>query len=493
MRTLFLAFLLGVTLITPTARAAEPGKRLNVLFIAVDDLRPELGCYGASHIKSPNIDALAARGLTFNRAYCQLALCNPSRASLLSGRRPESIKVFDLKTFVRDGNDDVVTLPQLFKRHGYRALRFGKIFHTTNGNHDDPESWSGKQWRPTKAPADTADAPDKTEPRPKPKQKAQKQRDPHEDELPYGAPECADDALSDGQIASAAVEALRENKDRPFFIAVGFHKPHLPFVAPKKYWDLYDPARIELPANRELPAGAPAFASNDASELRRYKGVPDEGPIDDEAARKLIHGYAASVSYVDAQVGRVMAELDRLKLADSTVVVLWGDHGYHLGEQGTWNKRTNWEIATRVPLIVATPGQSSAGKSTAALVELVDLYPTLAELCALPPPAKLEGTSFVPLLQNPEAAWKPAAFSIYQKNIPELGGVAYGRAMRTARYRFIEWSAPGGSKRVHELYDHENDPHERTNIARLGENQPRVAELAKQLEQGWRAARPEGK
>ena len=500
MRTLCLAFIVTATLLASAARAADPQtpapKQLNVLFIAVDDLRPELGCYGATHIRSPNIDALAARGMRFDRAYCQLALCNPSRASLLAGRRPETLNVFDLKTFVRDGNPDVVTLPQLFKQNGYRALRFGKIFHTTNGNHDDPESWTGKQWRPTRAPADTVDAPDKAEPKAKQAAQAPRGADPHENELPYGAPDVADDTLSDGQIAGAAIDALRAQKGEPFFIAVGFHKPHLPFVAPKRYWDLYDPSQIRLPPNGELPAGAPLFASNDASELRRYKGIPDRGPIAADAARQLIHGYYASVSYVDAQVGKVLAELDRLQLRDDTAVVLWGDHGYHLGEQGTWNKRTNWEIATRVPLILATPGEATAGKSTTALVELIDIYPTLAQLCGLPLPPKLEGVSLVPLLDNPDRPWKAAAFSVYQKNVPALGGIALGRAMRTERYRFIEWSGGAGgaggdgAKRVHELYDHQNDPHERTNLADLPEHQPRVAELSKQLEQGWRAARP---
>ena len=467
--------------ICPSAVSARDAGKPNVLFIAVDDLRPELGCYGNALVKTPNIDALAARGLRFDRAYCQLALCNPSRASLLTGRRPETLGVFDLKTFVRDAAPDVVTLPELFKKNGYRSLSFGKIFHTTNGNHEDAASWSAKAYKPGPGRAAKGTAPFKPGP------KGDADGAFHRDELPAEARDCGDDDLPDGKIAAAAIAAMAAEKDKPFFLAVGFNKPHLPFLAPKRYWDLYDPKDIPLPANRSLPEAAPAFASNDASELRRYNGIPETGPIADDAARHLIHGYYACVSYADAQVGRLLAQLDKLGLRENTVVILWGDHGYHLGEQGTWNKRTNWEIATRVPLILSVPKQeaASAGKGTTALVEFIDVYPTLVELCGLPAPTKLEGRSVVPLLRDPAAAWKAAAFSVYQKNVPELGGPALGHAMRTARYRLVEWRgmkpAEGNDRRVYELYDHEVNPRETTNIASRPESRQVLDSLIAQL------------
>lgn len=384
-----LAAVASLLVLAASARAAD---KPNVLFIALDDLRPQLGCYGDAVAKSPNIDALAKRSVVFNRAYCQFALCNPSRSSLLAGRRPESLGVYDLKTFLRTNNPGLVTLPQLFKDNGYVSLSYGKIFHTGNGNHEDAASWSEKSWHPGPGTAGSVKGQPKSDP---------DSEDPHTDELAYAAPDCADEDLPDGMIAAAAIESLRKVKDKPFFMGVGFYRPHLPFVAPKKYWDLYNPADIKLAANNGFaPKGSPAFASNGSAELRRYSGIPPKGPVPDDLSRKLIHGYDASVSFADAQVGKVLAELDRLGLREKTVVVLFGDHGYHLGEHATWTKRTDWEVATRAPLMVSFPGQTTGGQKSEALVEFVDIYPTLAELCALPPPAKLEGKSFVPVLRR---------------------------------------------------------------------------------------------
>jgi iduronate 2-sulfatase len=482
MRTLFIS--LVVALLSTTAHGTD--QKLNVLFIAVDDLRPDLGAYGHPIVQSPNMDALSRSGLQFNRAYCQLALCNPSRASLLAGRRVETLGVYDLATFVRRRNPDVVTLPELFKNNGYRTVRFGKIFHTTNGNHEDPDSWENV----AAAVAKRAMAAEKEAAGKVPELRPV--RDNFRDELPWGAPDVGDEELADGKIARNAIEALRQYKDQPFFIAVGFHKPHLPFVAPKRYWDLYDPADIALPANREHPEGSPLFASNNASELRRYRTMSSEGPVcSDEEHRRLIHGYYACVSYIDAQIGKLMAELDELGLRDSTVVILWGDHGYQLGEQGTWNKRNNWELATRVPMMISHPRLVKPGQQTDALVELIDMYPTLVELTGLPMPEILEGTSFVPLLQDPRRPWKRAAFSVYRKADPELG-LLHGVAMRTARYRFVEWTGPGLKSSVYELYDHETDPQETRNIAADPEQATLVRELAQQLGEGWRGALPPG-
>jgi len=434
--------------------AAPP--RPNVLFIAVDDLRPMLGCYGDTTARSPCIDAFAATATRFDRAYCQFALCNPSRASLLSGRRPETLGVVTLAKFLRDGNPDLVTLPEHFKAHGYETRSYGKIFHVTNGNHDDEASWSVPPWpprRPTKAVAAGDAGPvDETS--------------DHSDDDPAVVAEGADDDLADGKIATKAIEALGELSGRPFFLAVGFHKPHLPFVAPRPYWNRYDPATLPLPSNAAPPAGAPAFASNDSAELRRYRGIPPQGPpVGDAEARRLIHGYHACVSFVDAQVGRVLDELDRLGLADSTVVVLWADHGYHLGEQGTWTKRTTWEIATRVPLLIRVPGRGRAGAAVGAIVELLDVYPTLVDACGLPMPPRLEGRSLAPLLDDPARDWPHVARSLIAKQAPELGGAIRGRAIRTPRYRWIEWTGTPLPQPVQELYDHAGDPAETRNIA----------------------------
>jgi iduronate 2-sulfatase len=486
-----------------------------VLFIAIDDLRPELGCYGFSQIKSPNIDALAEQGLQFNRAYCQFALCNPSRSSLLTGERPETIKVYDLKTFVRTSAPDVVTLPQLFKNNGYESRSIGKIFHVTNGNHEDDVSWSTHDWQSPKddhprAKEKEKKSAKKREPAPgedfepdangvvkkKNEQAASEGRtksgkrsvsaepfEPRADMLPYESPDIADNGLLDGQIADKAVSVFQEIKDKPFFLAVGFHKPHMPWIAPKKYWDMYSDADIHLAEFQELPAGAPAFASNEAGEFRSYKGVPKEGPIPEEIQRAGIHSYFACISYTDAQIGKVIAELDRLGLRKNTVVILWGDHGYQLGEHGTWNKRTNWEVAARVPLVISVPGQQHTGEKTDALVELVDMYPTLAQLCKLEPPATLQGKSFAPLLRKPDLKWKDAAFTTYHKPLPDMG-TGFGRAMRTDQYRLVEWSGPKSEKRVYELYDENNDPLEKVNIADRPENAELVKTLIEQLHAG---------
>jgi arylsulfatase A-like enzyme len=461
------------------APPATPNSKLNVLFIAIDDLRPELGCYGNAVVKTPNIDRLAQSGLRFNRAYCQFPLCNPSRASLLTGLRPETTEVLDLETFLRDKRPDVVTLPQLFKQNGYQSRSVGKIFHITNGNHDDAASWSAPGWQ---SPADDAllavepgseAARAWTPPRSQPSGS-------RANDFPTRAPAVDDDKLIDGQIAATAVRVLGEIKDTPFFLGVGFHRPHMPWAAPRRYWDLYRRSDIPLAPNPELAEGAPSFASNNAGEVRGYKNVPKKGPIPDERARNFIHAYYACASYVDAQIGRVLAELDRLGLRDRTIIVLWGDHGYQLGEHGTWNKRTTWEVCTRVPLIITIPGQKTAGQSSQALVELVDLYPTLAELCSLTPPGDLEGLSLAPLLADPGLPWKDAAFSTYVKHVPSWGR-SLARAVRTDRYRLIEWQGASAAAPIYELYDHQSDPQENVNVAGRSEYATVVKELTERL------------
>jgi iduronate 2-sulfatase len=467
--------------------AAEP--KMNVLFIAVDDLRPELGCYGLAHMKSPNIDALAARGLLFERAYCQVAVCNASRNSLLSGCRPDTTRIFNNQTFLRPTMPDVLTLPQHFKNSGWYTMSLGKIFHHSEREPgDDPQSWSepawyhGEQYRSwfTKEALDYV-----KNLKALPKEKQPKiMRGP-----PFEAANEPDDVYPDGQTAAKTIETLQRLKGtgQPFFLGVGFVKPHLPFTCPQKYWDLYPAETVQLPDNYYPPKDVPAPALHDGYELRTYGTVPAKGEIPREMALNLIRGYRACVSFMDAQVGRVLAELDRLGLRDNTVVILWGDHGYHLGENGLFTKMTNFELGTHAPLIVSVPGQKTAGQRTKALVEFVDIYPTLAELCGLTQPAHLEGTSFAPLLAKPDQAWKTAAFSQYERPGKEK---FMGRSIRTDRWRYTEWTTAADALAGAELYDEQADPKENVNLAGDASHRPIAVELAQKLHAGWKAALP---
>jgi len=502
-----LVVLAGSCLLTSQAQIAEAESageyngKYNVLFIAVDDLRPELGCYGNEIIKTPNIDALAARGTRFLRAYCQQAVCSPSRTSLLLGRRPDTTRVYDLQTHFRLNLPNVVTLPQYFKQHGYHTQGFSKIYH---GGLDDPPSWTVPHWTP-KAPAygkpETLEAlrreaarlraergPASRVVKRDPKTGAVLKRSPPKWRARGPAwedPDVPDDALADGQTTNRAIEVLRQVKDKRFFLAVGYLKPHLPFVAPKRYYDLYQRSQLTLAPNPFPPKDCPEIALTNWGELRAYKGIPKSGPLSDQMALDLIHGYYACTSYIDAQIGRLLDELDRLNLRDNTVVILWGDHGWQLGEHGLWCKHTNFEVATRVPLIISAPGQKHPGAATDALVEFVDIYPTLCELCGLPLPEGLEGTSMVPVMDDPKHRWKSAAFSQYPR------GRAMGYSIRTDRYRYTEWIPRGGGEPIaRELYDHQEDPQENVNLAGRPEYSSLVAKLSKQLHAGWRAALP---
>jgi len=458
------------------ARAAGDGGRLNVLFIAVDDLKPLLGCFGHKGIRSPNIDRLAARGTVLERTYCQQAVCAPSRASLLSGCRPDTTRVWDLRTPLRRTMPDVLTLPQHFKQNGYTTVSLGKVYH--HYMKDDPLGWSRPAERPTGdwkgrgylSPEAQAVA-----------ARHKKGRGP--------AWECAevpDEAYPDGVVATEAVAALRRLKGKPFFLAVGFYKPHLPFNAPKRYWDMYPPETIDLADNPFKPKGAPDLAMTGWGELRNYPGMPKRGRLTEEQARTLIRGYKACVSYTDAQIGRVLGELERLGLADRTVVVLWGDHGWHLGDHGLWCKHTNFESATRAPLILASP-RIPGGKTTRRLAEFVDIYPSTCDLAGLAVPGHCEGASLVPLMRDPEREWKSAAFSQY----PRGRGSIMGYSMRTDRYRYTEWQRrKTGNVVARELYDHQADPQENVNLAAAAEHKDLLARLAKQLKAGWKAAKP---
>lgn len=489
----------GGSLLAPEG-ACESSK-LNVLFIAVDDLRPQLGCYGFPDIQTPNIDRMAERGIVFNYAYCQQAVCSPSRTSLLMGLRPDTTKIYDLQTHFRLHHPDAITLPQYFKQHGYHTQSFGKIYH---GGLDDPDSWSVPSWHaggPGYGKPETlamlqeqrnqflSEGKDlstkvvKKDPETGLALRLSRPRDRVRGPA-WEDPDVPDNALPDGKTADEAIKTLREIKDRPFFLAVGFLKPHLPFVAPKKYYDLYPLESIRLADNPFPPKDCPEIALTNWGELRNYIGVPKTGPLPDEMATELIRGYFACASYTDAQIGRLLDEIDRLGLTDRTVVVLWGDHGWQLGEHGLWCKHTNFELATRSPLIFSAPGQKNPGARTNALAEFVDIYPTLCELCGLSIPEGLEGISVVPVMEDPDRPWKKAAFSQYPR------GPVMGYSMRTDRYRYTEWREPGKDPVAIELYDHQEDPDENVNLAHLSECEPIVAELHKMLEDGWEGAVP---
>ena len=472
--------------IIPHSSFAAP---LNVLFIAVDDLRPELGCYGAAHMKTPHLDHLASRGMQFERAYCQVAVCNPSRSSVLSGTRPDTTGVLDNQHFMRPNMPDVISLPQHFKNHGYTSLSLGKIFHHSEREPgDDPQSWSEPSWyhgEPYKHwfTQESLDYVKQLKAVPKAQQPKQLRA------APFEAADEPDASYPDAQTAAKAIETLQRLKAeaKPFFLGVGFVKPHLPFTCPQKYWDLYPEASIQLAANTQRPKDAPEPAFHNNYELRSYGTVPENGPISDAMALKLIRGYRACVSFMDAQLGRVLDELDRLGLRENTLIVLWGDHGYHLGENGLFTKMTNFEQGTRVPLLVSHPGMKTAGQRTKALVELVDLYPTLAQLCDLPLPKHLEGTSFAPLLENPDQPWKKAAFSQYLRT----GKPPHtGRSIRTDRWRYTEWHDMKGKPTGVELYDELNDPQETVNLANDPAHAETVKQLTAQLHSGWKAALP---
>jgi arylsulfatase A-like enzyme len=479
------AFLALVLIMLCASSAAAQTTRPNILFIAIDDLRPQLGCYGAAQMKTPNIDALAKAGVTFTHAYCQQAVCSPSRISLLTGRRPDTTHIYDLETHLRKTMPDVITLPQIFKDNGYFAAGFGKIYH---GGLDDAASWSVPH-TPNRAMQYAS-----PEHLARVKQKGAQgwEQGGKNKATAYEIADCEDNALCDGWVTDRAIEAMKKlDKSKPFFLAVGLEKPHLPFVAPRKYWDLYPPESIKLPSDMKAPAGAPPLALTNFGELRAYDGVPKKDePFSDELSRNLIRGYYAAVSYADAQVGRLLDELEELELRENTVIVLWGDHGYQLGEQGLWCKHTNFENSTRTVLMLSVPDGRYKGVTCDALVELVDVYPTLCRYANMKAPEGLEGSSLKPLMDAPSRPWKKAAFSQY----PRQGDAVMGYSIRTEAHRYTEWRKgwkdPATSTVIaRELYDHIKDPRETTNIA----DDPAAAEivksLAEQLNAGWKAVK----
>ena len=441
------------------ADATGASQRLNVLFIAVDDLRPQLGCYGHGEMVTPSLDRLAREGRRFNRHYVQVPTCGASRFSLLTGQYPSQPDAYDngaFATLPREQANAQTSLPALFRQHGYRTASIGKISHSPdglgeNGAPELPFGWNemgmplgewGDAWAAFFAYA------------------GGKTRIVRETPVSERA-DVPDDGYPDGLIADAAIAKLQQLKDQPFFLAVGFFKPHLPFNAPARYWDLYDPDALPPAPNPEPPKNVePTISLHKSGEMRgQYTGFSEPRVVTEDEARHLRNAYRACVSYVDAQIGRVLAELDRLGLRNNTVVVVWGDHGWHLGEHGVWGKHTLHEVAMRSPLLVRTPDMATPGAAADGLVESVDIYPTLAELCGLAPPTSLAGTSFVASLQDANAAGKEAVFGFWRHG--------RGHSIRTPRYRLVLWTDPSADSRVvqTELYDQGNDPHETVNIA----------------------------
>jgi uncharacterized sulfatase len=466
MRIPTIALVLG--LITGPSLAQEPKPappRWNVLLIASDDLNSTLGAYGNDFVKTPNLVRLAGRGMRFERAYCQFPLCNPSRSSFLTGLRPDRTKVIDNAAKFRDVDPNIVTLPQLFKKNGYFVARVGKLFHYgvpgeigTNGL-DDPASWD-KVVNPKGRDRD--DEPKITSLKPDSRQFGAT--------LSWLAADGTDEEQTDGKGATAAIKLLEENKGRPFFLGVGFYRPHTPYVAPRKYFEAYPFDRIQVAQN---PVG-------DRDDIPRAALInrPEEQAMTDAQQREAIRAYDASVTFMDAQVGRLLDALDRLNLADRTIVVFLSDHGYLLGEHGLWQKMCLFEESARVPLIVAAPGHRAAQLSFR-LAELVDVYPTLAELCGLAPPANLDGRSLVPLLDNPEQPWKNAAFTQVTRGQRE--NQFQGRSIRTERFRYTEWDE---GRRGVELYDHQLDQGEFRNLANDPEFADDILPLRALLRQG---------
>jgi arylsulfatase A-like enzyme len=487
------------SLVPAFALLAAPGwartaARPNVLLMLSDDLRPQLGCYGDPIARTPHLDAFAREAVRFDRAYVQIAICSPSRHSFLSGLRPGTTGLRGFGKTIRAAVPEVVTLPQHFKNHGYRTVALGKIFHvyaeTGLGSEDDPASWSEPHWlpgNPVWGPEQNADRERRIA-----AARAAGKEFKHSHDWPRGeaidAPDVPDEALRDGETAGRAVAFLRARGTaqggEPFFLAVGFYQPHLPFVAPKKYYDLYDPAKLPLPAHQTPPSGSPAWALNHGM-VAAYHNFPPPDGQDDAYKRRYLQAYLANISYMDACAGRVLAALRETGLHRNTIVLFAGDHGYLMGELGSWgHKHCNYERATRAPLLVAAPGIAGAGKGSPALVEFVDFYATLAELAGLPAPARHEGTSFVPLLREPGRAWKRAVFSEMNR------GGRLGRAIRTATHRYVEWHDRAGALIARELYDYRTDADETENLVDRPENAALAQELAARLAAGWQSARP---
>ena len=465
-------FIFLTIILLSTASWSHESSKPNVLLILVDDLKPALGCYGDRFAKTPHIDRLAKSATRFDLAYCNQAVCAPSRFTLMLGSHSTSTGLYGLGSHLRRVIPDAVTLPQHFAKHGYRTESLGKIFHIGHGNQGDPESFSVQHFHDKVIeyldPQSTDGGKLTREEAYFTNQKLGQIRS-----LPRGAafenPDVKDEQYADGRVAQETIKRLQAAKKRlvenqtPFFIAAGFVRPHLPFSAPKKYWDELDPAKLPMPEFVQFPEKASPLGIKKGGEIVNYAPVPTSGDVNLKLARRLIHGYYASTSFVDAQIGKVLEELRRLELDRNTIVVLWGDHGFHLGDHGFWTKHTNYEQANRIPLLIAAPGVSRPGSVTKQPAESVDVYPTLAELCGLPAPAgpqRIDGKSLVQVLKDPKSRVRDHAYHAYPRR-------KLGRAIRTERHRLVEWKNVNETRdqAEYELFDYQSDPLETRNIA----------------------------
>ncbi len=462
------ALALLITGLLITDHSVHSAEKLNVLFIATDDWRPEIACYGAKGMITPNVDKLAAGAVRFDRAYCQFPLCNPSRTSLLTGRYPTTTGVMDNTVDFRKAHPDWVSLPQHFKDNGYFAGATGKIFH---GSMDDPKAWSEVRRAVVPAGHGIKPPPGWQPAKPGPGGKKVRQDPALSDRIVVMDGDGEDHP--DFYAAQNGIAMIEEKKDQPFFIAVGFTKPHSPPTAPKRFFDMHDAAKIELPPDFATRPAAPVGFPKASIPARSGDLFINRDASPDDA-RKMIQAYRASASWTDWNIGRVLDALDRLGLAEKTLVVFWGDHGYHLGEKGKWSKHASlFEVGARVPLVVRLPKTAGNGKVSPRTVEFVDLFPTLAELCALPQPAGLEGQSFAALLRDPQAAWEHPAFTVSAAN-------GYGHAVRTERWRYAEYEGGNGGAM---LFDEQADPHEMKNLAADPAHTAVVAEMKALLRQ----------
>ena len=494
----------------PSATPSQP----NVLMILVDDLKPNLGAYGDTSVISPNIDKLALQGMRFDMAYANQAVCMPSRVNLMLGSRSTSTGVYNFGTDFRELYPNAVTLPQQFMNAGYTTESIGKVYHVGHGNVDDKASWTEESYHDNvidyvlpestgggKLTREKAMFTNFNGRMIDPKYSGAKGNPWFNDmqlvkdflKLPKGsaweAADIDDKGYADGRTAEYAnnrLEKLSTDKsDKPFFMAVGFARPHMPFSAPKKYWDMYDADKLPMAENTEPPKGAPRFAIKRGGEVFEFEqtGAAEKNGLltDENVGRSLVHGYYASISYMDAQVGKVLHKLEETGLAENTIVVLWGDHGFHLGDHGSWTKHSNYEEATKIPLIFKMPGKIKPNTSTKQLAETVDIYPTLISLAGITQSKTeqpLDGENLVPVLENPEKRLSNYAYHVW----PTMGQKYVGYAIRTERYRMVEWAIykKKGTKYKYELYDYQEDPLETVNLA--NDKPEVVAELKKILD-----------
>ncbi len=462
----FAIFCIASLVVAVSVRAAD---KPNVLFIAVDDLRPQLKCYGREQMISPNIDALAARGALFERAYCMVPTCGASRAALMTSIRPARNRFVTHLAWAEREAANAIPLHKQFKNAGYTTISLGKVFHHKE---DHADGWSEPAWR-SGLPGYLDSAAQKAAIAENKKTWPQKSK---HSAAPFEAYEADDEQYQDGQCASRAISCLQkfsEQPQQPFFMAVGFLKPHLPFNAPQKYWDLYDAEKIQLPDNYHAPQDAPAGAVHNSGELRAYAGIHPKNPVDEATARKLIHGYYACVSFTDAQIGRLLSSLDELGLRENTIVVLWGDHGWQLGEHGMWNKHSCFETSMHAPLIVAAPQRLGVqpGTRIRSLTEFIDIYPSLCELAGLEIPAHVQGVSFVPQLLEPSQPGKDFA----------IGRFGPGDTLRKDNVRYSEYTSNQDEITGKMLFDHRTDPSENINIS--SQRSADTDELSKELNQ----------